>query len=70
MGYIITSGQRDLILIFSIPLLNSCDRCSHQIGAEDVERRLDRINDDLESIDVHDIPGLENFLLRYINQLK
>nr|XP_036677093.1 SET domain-containing protein SmydA-8 [Drosophila suzukii] len=48
----------------------ACDRCSHQIGAEDVERRLDRINDDLESIDVHDIPGLENFLLRYRDILR
>lgn len=34
------------------------------MGSEDVELQLDRINNDLESIDVHDIPGLERFLLK------
>ncbi|XP_017045855.2 SET domain-containing protein SmydA-8 [Drosophila ficusphila] len=48
----------------------ACDRCSHRIGAKDLERQLDRINDDLEAIDVHDIPGLENFLLRYRDVLR
>lgn len=36
------------------------------MGASEVERQLDRINNDLEDIDVHDIPGLENFLLRCV----
>ncbi|XP_016978673.1 SET domain-containing protein SmydA-8 isoform X2 [Drosophila rhopaloa] len=48
----------------------ACDRCSHKLGAKDLERQLDRINDDLEAIDVHDIPGLENFLLRYRDVLR
>ncbi|EDX02031.1 SET domain-containing protein SmydA-8 isoform X2 [Drosophila yakuba] len=48
----------------------ACDRCSHKMGATEVERQLDRINNDLEDIDVHDIPGLENFLLRYRDVLR
>ncbi|KAH8304072.1 hypothetical protein KR059_000002, partial [Drosophila kikkawai] len=48
----------------------ACDRCPHRMGSEDLERLLDRINNDLESIDVHDIPGLEKFLLRYRNVLR
>ncbi|KAH8284421.1 hypothetical protein KR018_005975, partial [Drosophila ironensis] len=47
-----------------------CDRCDHKMGAKDLERLLDRINDDLETIDVHDIPGLESFLLRYRDVLR
>lgn len=46
-------------------LLFSCDRCTQRLSAVQLERLLDRINDDLESIDVHDIPALENFLARY-----
>ncbi|XP_064539705.1 SET domain-containing protein SmydA-8 isoform X2 [Drosophila montana] len=48
----------------------ACDRCAHRLGAVQLERLLDRINDDLESIDVHDIPALENFLVRYREVLR
>ncbi|XP_030378207.1 SET domain-containing protein SmydA-8 [Scaptodrosophila lebanonensis] len=43
----------------------TCDRCDYRLSATQLVRLLDRINNDLESIDVHDIPGLENFLKRY-----
>ncbi|EDW66288.2 SET domain-containing protein SmydA-8 isoform X2 [Drosophila virilis] len=48
----------------------ACDRCAHRLSAVQLERLLDRINDDLESIDVHDIPALENFLARYREVLR
>ncbi|KAH8399746.1 hypothetical protein KR215_001992 [Drosophila sulfurigaster] len=48
----------------------ACDHCDHRISASDLERLLDRINDDLESIDVHNIPALENFLTRYREVLR
>ncbi|EDV44517.1 uncharacterized protein Dana_GF20287 [Drosophila ananassae] len=47
-----------------------CDKCDHKMLAKDLESRLDRINNDLEAIDVHDIPGLENFLVRYREVLR
>ncbi|KAH8388057.1 hypothetical protein KR093_011417, partial [Drosophila rubida] len=48
----------------------ACDRCDHRISAANLERLLDRINDDLEAIDVHNIPALENFLTRYREVLR
>ncbi|XP_001354556.2 SET domain-containing protein SmydA-8 [Drosophila pseudoobscura] len=48
----------------------ACDRCDHRTTALDLENQLDRINNDLEAIDVHDVPGLENFLLRYRETLR
>lgn len=42
----------------------SCDRCDLRLSAQQLERLLDRIDDELEAIDVHDIPALENFLVR------
>ncbi|XP_017872313.1 PREDICTED: protein msta [Drosophila arizonae] len=48
----------------------ACDRCAHRIESVQVERLLDHINEDLESIDVHDIPALENFLIRYREVLR
>ncbi|KAH8420217.1 hypothetical protein KR009_007513 [Drosophila setifemur] len=48
----------------------ACDRCDHKLSAKVVETVLDRINNDLEAIDVHDIPGLENFQLRYREVLR
>ncbi|KAL7743252.1 hypothetical protein ACLKA6_016193 [Drosophila palustris] len=48
----------------------ACDRCDHRLSAANLERLLDRINEDLESIDVHNIPALENFLTRYQGVLR
>ncbi|BFF99979.1 SET domain-containing protein SmydA-8 [Drosophila madeirensis] len=48
----------------------ACDRCDHQTKVLDLERQMDHINNDLEAIDVHDIPGLENFLVRYRKTLR
>ncbi|XP_068158972.1 SET domain-containing protein SmydA-8 isoform X1 [Drosophila tropicalis] len=48
----------------------ACDRCQRQVSAQEVEHQLERINNDLEAIDVHDIPGLENFLIRYRDVLR
>ncbi|XP_032597198.1 SET domain-containing protein SmydA-8 [Drosophila grimshawi] len=48
----------------------ACDRCDCRLSAADLERLIDRINDDLEEIDVHDIPALENFLTRYREVLR
>ncbi|XP_073829110.1 SET and MYND domain containing, arthropod-specific, member 4 [Musca autumnalis] len=42
-----------------------CDKCPFRLESQSVVKLLDKINNDLESIDVHDIPGLENFLKRY-----
>lgn len=48
----------------SFSLSRSCDRCKTRLGAAQLEKILDRIDDELESIDAHDIPALENFLVR------
>ncbi|KNC26808.1 Protein msta, isoform A [Lucilia cuprina] len=42
-----------------------CSSCPQILLAPEVSKLLDKINNDLESIDVHDVPGLENFLKRY-----
>ncbi|KAM7347903.1 SET and MYND domain containing, arthropod-specific, member 4 [Cochliomyia hominivorax] len=46
-----------------------CYSCSHILLASEVVKILDKINNDLESIDVHNVPGLENFLKRYSDVL-
>lgn len=48
----------------SLSVSFSCDRCELRLSAQQLERLLDRIDDELEAIDVHDIPALENFLVR------
>ncbi|XP_037932596.1 SET domain-containing protein SmydA-8-like [Teleopsis dalmanni] len=47
-----------------------CDNCDNTLISKDLVNLLDKINDDLESIDVHDVSGLENFLKRYAATLK
>ena len=42
-----------------------CDKCSYKLSAESVANLLDKISDELESIDPHNIPGLEGFLRKY-----
>ncbi|XP_075157067.1 SET and MYND domain containing, arthropod-specific, member 4 [Haematobia irritans] len=46
-----------------------CDKCSFTLTYKEVVQLLDKINNDLESIDPHDVPGLENFLKRYSSSL-
>lgn len=57
----------DLTLIYPLNLLSlscSCDRCKARLSAPQLEKILDRIDDELEGIDAHDIPALEKFLVR------
>ncbi|XP_061393002.1 SET domain-containing protein SmydA-8 [Musca vetustissima] len=42
-----------------------CDQCPFVLQSHTVVKLLDKINNDLDAIDAHDIPGLENFLKRY-----
>uniref|UniRef100_T1P8T7 SET domain protein n=1 Tax=Musca domestica TaxID=7370 RepID=T1P8T7_MUSDO len=46
-----------------------CDKCPFVMKSEAVVKLLDKINNDLDAIDAHDIPGLENFLKRYAGLL-
>uniref|UniRef100_A0A1I8NZ76 SET domain-containing protein n=1 Tax=Stomoxys calcitrans TaxID=35570 RepID=A0A1I8NZ76_STOCA len=46
-----------------------CDKCSFTLTYKEVVKLLDKINNDLESIDPHDVPGLENFIKRYSGSL-
>ncbi|XP_017852999.1 SET domain-containing protein SmydA-8 [Drosophila busckii] len=48
----------------------ACDHCDYRLTASQVERLLDRINDDLEDIDARNVPALENFIIRYRDVLR
>nr|XP_036219352.1 SET domain-containing protein SmydA-8 isoform X1 [Bactrocera oleae] len=43
----------------------SCDRCDYTLKSTEIVKLLDTINMNLESIDVHNVPGLEGFLKKY-----
>lgn len=43
---------------------SSCDQCSTRSDAGKIVKLLDKVNDDLERIDVHNVDGLESFLQR------
>ncbi|XP_055845262.1 SET domain-containing protein SmydA-8 [Episyrphus balteatus] len=47
-----------------------CDRCSYKLCAKSLENLLDKLNNELESIDPHDVNGLEGFLKKYQNILR
>ncbi|XP_017484626.1 PREDICTED: protein msta-like isoform X1 [Rhagoletis zephyria] len=42
-----------------------CDRCDYKLQSKEIVKLLDAINTNLESIDAHNIPGLEAFLKKY-----
>ncbi|XP_053962707.1 SET domain-containing protein SmydA-8 [Anastrepha ludens] len=42
-----------------------CDQCDYKLQAKEIVKLLDVINMNLESIDAHNIPGLEAFLKKY-----
>ncbi|CAD7014467.1 protein msta [Ceratitis capitata] len=42
-----------------------CDRCDYTLQYKEILKLLDAINYNLETIDAHNIPGLEGFLKKY-----
>uniref|UniRef100_A0A1A9WV71 SET domain-containing protein n=1 Tax=Glossina brevipalpis TaxID=37001 RepID=A0A1A9WV71_9MUSC len=42
-----------------------CDKCDFIMNSQEVLKLLDKLNNVLDSIDVHDVQGLENFMKRY-----
>ncbi|KAI9589935.1 SET domain-containing protein SmydA-8 [Glossina fuscipes] len=63
-----SSCQRGL-LRSSNPLVQEaewrCDKCDFIMNSQDVVQLLEKLNNILDSIDVHDVQGLENFMKRY-----
>ncbi|XP_055914097.1 SET domain-containing protein SmydA-8 isoform X2 [Eupeodes corollae] len=47
-----------------------CDNCAYKLGAKSLESLLDKLNNELESIDPHNVAGLEGFLKKYQNTLR
>lgn len=47
-----------------------CDRCTYSLCSKSLVKLLDKLNNELESIDPHDVPGLEGFLKKYQSSLR